>query len=131
MNIVLVTESGPLECTGELDLRRADGAHFAHESHTWLCRCGRSQEKPYCDGSHQQIAFNDDATAQQASDSAAASSGAVRITLRPNGPLKLEGPCAVHHPIAGELFSGNQTALCRCGQSKKKPFCDGTHCDVG
>jgi CDGSH-type Zn-finger protein len=131
MNSFLVTEGGPLECTGELELLRADGTHVAHESHTWLCRCGRSQEKPYCDGSHEKIAFADDATAQQASDSAAADSGPVRITLRSNGPLKLEGPCEVRHPIAGVLFSGNQTALCRCGQSKKKPFCDGTHREVG
>src|SRR3954447_25032358 len=131
MNIFLVTESGPLECTGELELLHADHTHFAQESHTWLCRCGRSQEKPYCDASHEKIAFSDDATAQQASDSAAAGSGAVRITLRSNGPLKLEGPCEVRHPTAGVLFNGNQTALCRCGQSKKKPFCDGTHREVG
>jgi CDGSH-type Zn-finger protein len=25
----------------------------------------------------------------------------------------------------------NRVTLCRCGQSKNKPFCDGTHCEVG
>ena len=131
MNIFFVSDNGPLECVGELELRRADGTHLADESHTWLCRCGHSEDKPYCDGSHEKIDFSDEAAAQQASDSPAAASGPVRISLRANGPLKVQGPCEVRHRTAGVLFSGNQTALCRCGQSKKKPFCDGTHREVG
>jgi CDGSH-type Zn-finger protein len=131
MNTILATENGPLECNGEFELMAADGTYLAHETQTWLCRCGRSQAKPYCDGSHKTTGFSDAATPPQAPDDGVTQPpGPVRIVLRANGPLKLDGPCAVLHPTAGVLFTGNQTALCRCGHSNKKPFCDGTHRQV-
>ena len=58
----------------------------------------------------------------------------VRIRLRPNGPLVVEGPFTLADS-AGNLFSlltdKRAIALCRCGQSAKKPFCDGTHKSCG
>jgi CDGSH iron-sulfur domain-containing protein 3 len=57
----------------------------------------------------------------------------VKITLRPNGPLLVEGPVdlidANGNPI--ERPDKPAIALCRCGQSAKKPFCDGTHKGCG
>lgn len=58
----------------------------------------------------------------------------VTIRCRPNGPLLIEGPFTlVDHE--GRPFPLNPDkpaiALCRCGQSKNKPFCDGTHRDCG
>jgi CDGSH iron-sulfur domain-containing protein 3 len=54
--------------------------------------------------------------------------------LRPNGPLVIEGPFTLAD-AEGNLFSlttGKPViALCRCGQSSKKPFCDGTHKTCG
>ena len=51
----------------------------------------------------------------------------IMITLRPNGPLKIRGPAVVRRSD-GEVLSREQDiALCRCGQSANKPFCDGTH----
>ncbi|HXT57333.1 MAG TPA: CDGSH iron-sulfur domain-containing protein [Pirellulales bacterium] len=54
----------------------------------------------------------------------------VIIRMRNNGPLLVEGPVTVYD-AAGNKFpiSGDKPAiaLCRCGQSSKKPFCDGTH----
>ena len=128
MNTILVTTNGPYEFNGEFELMAADGRYLAHETQTWLCRCGRSGDKPYCDGSHERTGFVDESATQPApSSSPSESTGPVRVTLRANGPLKLAGPCEVRHPTAGVLFSGEETALCRCGHSKKKPFCDGTH----
>ena len=58
----------------------------------------------------------------------------VKIRLRPNGPLVIEGPFelvdsrgAVFH-IPGDKPA---VALCRCGQSSRRPFCDGTHNKCG
>jgi CDGSH iron-sulfur domain-containing protein 3 len=53
-----------------------------------------------------------------------------KIRCRENGPLVIEGPVSIiDHQ--GNLFTiaGDKpaVALCRCGQSAKKPFCDGSH----
>jgi CDGSH-type Zn-finger protein len=60
----------------------------------------------------------------------------VKITVRPNGPLRVEAPEG-----AVELVDVNGTpydltgktafSLCRCGGSVNKPFCDGTHSRIG
>jgi CDGSH-type Zn-finger protein len=60
----------------------------------------------------------------------------VKITVRPNGPLRVEAPegsidlvdaAGNAYNIAGKpAFS-----LCRCGGSKNKPFCDGQHSVIG
>ena len=131
MNTILVTENGPLEVNGEFELMAADGRYLAHETQTWLCRCGRSGDKPYCDGSHEKTGFVDASSPQPAVVAGVVEvPGPVRVTLRANGPLKLDGPIEISHPTGGVLFRGVETALCRCGQSKKKPFCDGTHRQV-
>jgi CDGSH-type Zn-finger protein len=57
-----------------------------------------------------------------------------RIRCRQNGPLVIEGPVTIvdHLGNAFELPTNKPAiALCRCGQSQRKPFCDGTHKDCG
>ena len=133
MNAIIVTTNGPLECRGEIEIVTAEGVVVAKETETWLCRCGQSANKPYCDGSHKTTGFRDTsapATAAQPAD-AAGPDGVLRVKLRPNGPLRLDGRFEVRTPASGLIFSGSETALCRCGQSAKKPFCDGTHRQVG
>ena len=53
-----------------------------------------------------------------------------RITLKPNGPYIVEG---LHdfHDSGGAVETSPVMALCRCGESGNKPFCDGTHSRVG
>lgn len=57
----------------------------------------------------------------------------VTITVRPNGPYKVVGPITVvdveGRPV--ELPEGTAVALCRCGHSQTKPFCDSSHKRVG
>ena len=48
--------NGPLVCTGPLILNGADGSR-ARDVTTFLCRCGGSRNKPYCDGTHKRIGF--------------------------------------------------------------------------
>jgi CDGSH-type Zn-finger protein len=60
----------------------------------------------------------------------------VKITIRPNGPFRVEAPEG-----SVELVDANGTpydltgkpafSLCRCGGSVNKPFCDGTHSRIG
>jgi CDGSH-type Zn-finger protein len=54
------------------------------------------------------------------------------IRCRENGPYVIEGPIKVidHFGNAFTIPAGkNNVALCRCGHSKNRPFCDGSHRD--
>ena len=54
----------------------------------------------------------------------------VIIRLRENGPLVIQGSFKVLDHQGNEFpLPANKpaVALCRCGQSKNKPFCDGSH----
>ena len=167
----------------------------------WYCRCGGSQNKPYCDGSHKRNGFTGERVADGSSDrrnnyvgkriaihdnrSICAHAGActdnlasvfrmkqepwieangasieeVVATVRrcPSGALSYsldgvehrdqarepmisatkDGPYAVTGGIElvdvafGEGASREHYTLCRCGGSKNKPFCDGTHWSIG
>lgn len=57
----------------------------------------------------------------------------VKITVKPNGPFRVEGPVKLIGPDGQEWDLSNKPAfsLCRCGASVNKPFCDGTHSKIG
>lgn len=57
----------------------------------------------------------------------------VVIRVRPNGPLLVEGPIKLLDANGNEIPVPKDKpaiALCRCGASKNKPFCDGSHKNV-
>lgn len=49
------------------------------------------------------------------------------ITVYPDGPLVLRGPVSIKHADGEPVEAGRVVALCRCGRSAAKPFCDGSH----
>ena len=51
----------------------------------------------------------------------------LQIRLRHNGPLVLQGPVRVVREDGALLREAASAALCRCGASREKPFCDGSH----
>jgi len=58
----------------------------------------------------------------------------VTIRLRVNGPLVIEGPFKLIDSRGAEFelpTNKPAVALCRCGQSTNRPFCDGTHKTCG
>ena len=57
----------------------------------------------------------------------------VKIRTRPNGPFLVEGGFTLVDSEGKEfkLDPNKNYALCRCGHSSKKPFCDGTHKTCG
>jgi CDGSH-type Zn-finger protein len=56
----------------------------------------------------------------------------VTIQVRPNGPYLVKGPVRLVDADGNEFpVSGDTFALCRCGGSTNKPFCDGTHSRIG
>jgi hypothetical protein len=52
-----VKSNGPLQIKGNFMLVHADGKREVKEKSTFFCRCGASDNKPYCDGSHNKIEF--------------------------------------------------------------------------
>jgi len=56
----------------------------------------------------------------------------VRIKVRLNGPYRVQGPFILED-AEGNRFElpAEIVALCRCGASKNKPFCDRTHREIG
>ncbi|HET7037703.1 MAG TPA: CDGSH iron-sulfur domain-containing protein [Thermomicrobiaceae bacterium] len=51
--------SGPLWVRGGIEIVSADGTAYQIRNRVTLCRCGQSQNKPFCDGSHRVIDFQD------------------------------------------------------------------------
>lgn len=55
-----------------------------------------------------------------------------KITALDNGPYLVKGPVVVTDAEGNEFPAERETiALCRCGGSTTKPFCDGTHSKAG
>ena len=53
------------------------------------------------------------------------------IAITPDGPLWISGGIPVERRDGQPLETRNRVTLCRCGNSKSKPLCDGTHKEVG
>ena len=131
-NGATVTADGPNHLRGDLALLAGDGSVALADTRIALCRCGASKNKPLCDGSHREVGFRDPGTlpASVAAPPEAAAGG--RLTIKPiaNGPLQCTGPLALVGTDGSTAFA-ESTFLCRCGQSHKKPYCDGTHKKIG
>lgn len=57
--IVKALKDGPLEIAGGATLLDVNGNEYVESAidPLYLCRCGRSKNKPFCDGSHEEIGF--------------------------------------------------------------------------
>ena len=56
-----------------------------------------------------------------------------KITTTPNGPYLIDGPVQLLDASGKPVDTSNRprVALCRCGHSANKPFCDGSHAQAG
>lgn len=54
-----ITKNGPLLVKGNFTMRFSDGSTKLLKENTALCRCGNSSNKPFCDGTHRKVNFND------------------------------------------------------------------------
>ena len=127
VNLVRVRENGPLALNAAIRIHAPDGG-AAEELRATLCRCGQSKNKPFCDQSHITAGFSASGEAlARLSPQLEQRDGPLEVTPLRNGPLDLRGAAEV---ITGTGRTVDRTAavrLCRCGQSRDKPFCDGSH----
>ena len=194
-------ENGPYLVTNLRSLTNSKGTDLLPEKEVIaLCRCGKSNNKPFCDGTHKKIGFSSAAenpTAGEWQDYVGnqitihdnrhlcapagtctnglssvwrmrkkpwidpdgadieaiiavikqCPSGALSysiggthfdegatadgIVVSTNGPYHVTGEITLKDPPRDIDDAPGRYALCRCGASKNKPFCDGSHWDIG
>lgn len=216
---IKVTKDGPYIVEGDLPLTEEiiwygeeglpekwkPGKKLVETSNYHLCRCGKSKDKPYCDGSHTKAHFDGTETTSQksfaemahihegpdlnladevdlcigagfcdraggtwnlnaASDDPESKKTAIREAcdcpsgrlvamdkktsediepkfdpsislveyeqLEGSGPIWAKGGVPIESADSKEYEVRNRVTLCRCGKSKNKPFCDGTHVEI-
>ena len=192
-------KNGPIEVSHLKSFKNSRGEMIAVKNKLYLCRCGASQNKPFCDGRHKAVGFTDAKSPERVADASdeyqgkeitifdnrgicshagfctsglpavwsekkwcdadgapkediiktikKCPSGALsyaidgrlssnyypdqtEIHVARNGPFLVRGRAE----IAAEKLQGvseDHFALCRCGHSKNKPFCDGSHWYAG
>ncbi len=127
VNQLRVRENGPYAVHAPLQVAGADDGFRAT-----LCRCGRSNNKPWCDGSHVTAGFTASGEPKTgAADPLAARDGPLAVTPLKNGPLRVQGNLEVCAGTGRVVARVTEAKLCRCGQSKNKPFCDLSHIAAG
>ncbi|NNE08301.1 MAG: hypothetical protein HKN20_07030 [Gemmatimonadetes bacterium] len=132
-NTVRAVKNGPVYVRGNLEILNADGDLVHRDTRVSLCRCGDSKHKPFCDNTHIEEKFAapagmaDRESAPGSASAPGSEPGALRMTLALNGPILMSGPYAVIDDEGKVLFESEKGALCRCGKSSNKPFCDGAH----
>jgi CDGSH-type Zn-finger protein/uncharacterized Fe-S cluster protein YjdI len=127
VNLATVREAGPYAFRAELQI---DGEPAGFRA--TLCRCGASQHKPYCDGSHQKIGFGASGEPPSGTtDMLPVRDGVLAIDPQTNGPLRVRGNLEILSGTGRAVARVTSAYLCRCGGSANKPFCDGTHAKIG
>jgi CDGSH-type Zn-finger protein/uncharacterized Fe-S cluster protein YjdI len=127
VNVIYIRENGPLAFRAELVVGQKALGYRAT-----LCRCGASKNKPFCDNSHRDAGFAASGEpGSQDSPTLAARDGPVQIEPLPNGPLLMRGNVEICSGTGRTVKRTTGDALCRCGASANKPFCDGSHKKVG
>lgn len=123
VNTIHVRENGPYAVAADIRIESSEP-----KTRATLCRCGLSDNKPYCDGSHATGGFTASGE-REAKESAVLETrnGPLEITPTPNGPLKVDGNVEICAGTGHTIDRPTGTFLCRCGHSGNKPFCDGSH----
>lgn len=133
---VTVVPDGPLQLRGDVVITQgADATEIERGTRFALCRCGASQRKPFCDGSHGAAGFRDTGVVAQPGvkpgDADAVGGVQLHVQVRTDGPLRVQGDLQVIDGAGQMAWHGPIAVLCRCGQSASRPFCDGTHKRIG
>ncbi|MAT58648.1 MAG: CDGSH iron-sulfur domain-containing protein [Melioribacteraceae bacterium] len=56
---VTLLKNGPLMVEGKVTIKNSAGETIESTEKNFLCRCGGSSKKPFCDGTHKKIEFKD------------------------------------------------------------------------
>lgn len=133
-NVAAVAADGPLYLHGDVEIVTGDGSLLLGDTRVALCRCGASDNKPFCDGRHEEVGFQHGGQLEGPKPKPEGFSPGGKLAVAPlkNGPVLVKGPLEVRSADGDQVsYHDAQVALCRCGGSQKKPFCDGSHKQIG
>ncbi|MFV1988578.1 MAG: CDGSH iron-sulfur domain-containing protein [Gemmatimonadota bacterium] len=127
---VTVAPDGPVYVRGDMTVGVPGADEPSRETRAAFCRCGQSANKPFCDNAHIDANFKGGNIAEMPERAVAEAPdpGGAAVSPLENGPLFLEGVVKFTAEDGTEGWITNP-ALCRCGLSSTKPFCDGSHKD--
>jgi len=129
-NSIMVRPDGPLICASdsEVIVEDAEGNCLQRGKELALCRCGLSNNKPFCDGSHKKHGFSATQTfTDQRAESIQGLEAKLVVRVKVDAMLSLSGPVTIFSRDGKSVTTRNKGALCRCGHSANKPFCDRAH----
>jgi len=127
VNQLRIRENGPYAVHAPLTVAGLDDGFRAT-----LCRCGQSSNKPWCDGTHVTAEFAASGEPATSSvDPLAQRNGPLQVTPMRNGPLQVHGNLEICTGTGRTVARVTTARLCRCGQSRNKPFCDMSHVVAG
>ena len=126
-NTIQIIPDGPLYVHADMQV----GGKPEPSHRIALCRCGASRLMPRCDNSHRETGFCDSGMVATPFPTDAAQSGSLSINSIPDGPLMVEGPFTLLDAAGDKVCKSGKAALCRCGASNMKPYCDGSHMKIG
>ncbi len=129
-NVIVVHKDGYYEFRGDLEIQSSNVA-IAQEVRAALCRCGLSENKPFCDNSHRDHFEAPSTMVEMASNGEIETGAKLRVMIHQNGPIELGGGFELRDDEGNTIHRGTSGWLCRCGHSGKKPFCDSSHKRVG
>lgn len=132
-NTVELAENGPVYVRGDVTIINEEKEALLKDTRVALCRCGASKNKPLCDNSHLDIDFEASTELASKDSTGKPIEGVTELMVEPapDGPLILMGNFEILDASGNVVYSDVDTALCRCGGSKNKPFCDGSHHIIG
>lgn len=126
-NTVHITYNGPLYFKGDLAIEGAPDDTPGLAFRAALCRCGLSKNKPFCDNSHVDAGFQDYGAVGDTGSLLDDVGGKLNVVSVQDGPLLVTGNLTIVSGSGRKAWQGTKAALCRCGASENKPFCDGSH----
>jgi uncharacterized Fe-S cluster protein YjdI/CDGSH-type Zn-finger protein len=130
-NTLVIEENGPIYAKGDIEVLSASGEVIIRDTRLGFCRCGASKHMPLCDNRHSLIDYEEDGSMESPGKfpGGAGQTSVEKLTVTPavDGPLQLSGPVEILDSNGIIGFRGNRCAVCRCGATKKSPFCDGSH----
>lgn len=133
-NVITIEKDGPIYIHGEVVIRDMDENIVLKDTRVAMCRCGKSKNKPLCDNSHIEAEFKADTsynTERLRTEPVNGKGGELSIKLFDNAPFLVQGNYDLVGEETGTETCSKKMSFCRCGGSQTKPFCDGTHKQIG